>query len=279
MEYSIRERYIDLIKQTIAFTLWPEPPIDLGKYNYFINPIIRHVILLGSKIFSLAGLRICKTRNLSFQERYEGKIWPPGYGDTMIGIKRLDNIQHCIEKIIEDNIEGDFIETGVWRGGACIFMRAILAAYGIEDRKVYLADSFQGLPKPDEKTWPKDKEDQHFVYDFLAVSKKIVEENFRKYNLLDDQVIFIEGFFKDTLPNASVDKLSILRLDGDMYESTMVALECLYPKLSTGGFCIIDDFSLEGTRSAVEDYCKKHQLNEDIKKIDWTGIYWRKTLR
>ena len=94
-----------------------------------------------------------RERGYTLGQREEGRMWP-GYAHTMIGLKRLDNLQFCVESVIREGIDGDLIETGVWRGGACIFMRAILAAYAIEDRKVYVADSFEGMPKPDVEKFP-----------------------------------------------------------------------------------------------------------------------------
>lgn len=155
-------------------------------------------------------------------------------------------------------------------------MRAILAAYGIEDRKVYVADSFEGLPKPAPDSFPADKDDIHYIHQFLAVSQQQVESNFKKYGLLDDQVVFLKGWFKNTLPNAPMEKLAILRLDGDMYSSTIDALTNLYPKLSKGGFCIIDDYALSGCKKAVYDYRAEHGIVAEIKAVDWTGAYWRK---
>jgi cephalosporin hydroxylase len=215
--------------------------------------------------------------NRAVDERYrkDGYIWP-SYAHTMIGLKRLDNIQDCIEKVLKDGIEGDLIETGVWRGGASIFMRAVLAAYGVHDRKVFVADSFEGLPEPDIEKYPLDKGDRLHKVTYLAVSKEDVEENFRKYGLLDAQVVFLKGWFKDTLPNAPIKKLSILRLDGDMYGSTMEALESLYPKLSKGGYCLIDDYGLEGCRKAVDDFRAKNGINAEMRTADWTGRSWRK---
>jgi hypothetical protein len=194
----------------------------------------------------------------------------------MIGLKRLGNLQFCVEAAIREGIEGDLIETGVWRGGACIFMRAILAAYGIEDRKVYVADSFEGLPKPDAEKFPADKRDSFHIHRFLAVSQDEVENNFKRYGLLDTQVVFLKGWFKDTLPHAPIEKLAVLRLDGDMYGSTMEALVNLYPKLSKGGFCIIDDYALPGCKQAVDDFRTENGIYSEIKVVDWTGRYWRK---
>ena len=216
-----------------------------------------------------------REHNYGFDQTEEGKIWPQ-YADTMIGLKRLDNLQYCVQTVIKENIEGDLIETGVWRGGACIFMRGILAAYGQENRKVYVADSFKGLPKPDPGKYPADKLDKLYQIDYLAVSKAEVENNFKKYGLLDEQVVFLKGWFKDTLPQAEIKKLAVLRLDGDMYESTMDALSNLYPKLSLGGFCIIDDYALAGCRAAVDDFRASEGISEPMHASDWTGVHWRK---
>jgi hypothetical protein len=195
----------------------------------------------------------------------------------MIGLKRLDNLQNCIETVIRENVTGDLIETGVWRGGACILMRGVLAAYGDNGRKVFVADSFEGLPKADEEKYPADKGDNHYLFSpVLAVSREEVENNFKRYNLLDEQVVFLQGWFKDTLPSAPIQKIAVMRLDGDMYESTMDALVTLYPKLSLGGYCIIDDYALKGCKKAVDDYRERLKIKAELKEIDWTGRYWRK---
>ena len=260
MQQKTQNLYLELLKKTLTFSLWPEPPIPIETFNYRRSPFKKFLISTISAIAQIAKLKVFETKEFSADERKEGRIWP-GYADTMIGLKRLDNLQFCIEKTINDKIEGDLIETGAWRGGACILMRAVLAAYGIKDRKVFVADSFEGLPKPDTDKYPKDKGDKHYIHDFLAISQEDVENNFKRYGLLDKQVVFLKGWFKDTLPNAPIEKLSILRLDGDMYGSTIESLENLYPKLSKGGFCIIDDYALAGCRSAVDDYRKKYQID------------------
>ncbi len=243
--------------------------------NYQKPPLKRFAISCISRILRSKKLQIVQERGYTADEREEGKIWPT-YADTMIGHMRLDNLQVCVETVIQERVEGDLIEAGVWRGGACIFMRAILAAYAIEDRKVYVADSFEGLPEPDPEKFPVDKGDQWHIHRYLAVSQEEVENNFRKYGLLDDSVVFLKGWFKDTLPNAPIEKLAILRLDGDMYGSTIDALTNLYPKLSQGGFCIIDDYALEGCRDAVDDFRRENEIVSEIKVVDWTGRYWRK---
>jgi len=274
MDKKPEHLYLDLMKKTLSFILWPEPPIPIETFYSRGSAPKRFLVSFVSSILKTKELQLVINRHIEADARYEGKVWP-GYADTMIGIRRLDNIQSAIETVIREGVEGDLIETGVWRGGACIFMRAVLAAYGIENRKVFVADSFEGLPKPDEK-YSADMSDKHHLSSYLAVSRDEVENNFRKYSLLDDKVVFLQGWFKDTLPTAPIEKLSILRLDGDMYSSTIEALINLYPKLSKGGFCIIDDYALHGCRKAVNDFRAQNRIDSEMHEIDWTGRFWRK---
>ena len=115
--------------------------------------------------------------------------------------------------------------------------------------------------------------------ELLAVSQENVAWNFKKDHLLDSQVVFVKGWFKDTLHLAPIDKLAVLRLDGDMYTSTMEALDPLYPKLFPGGYRIVDDYgNVEACKKAVTDYRAKHNITESIIDIDGAGVYWRKAL-
>jgi O-methyltransferase len=172
---------------------------------------------------------------------------------------------------------GDLIETGVWRGGASILMRGVLAAHGDTSRTVWLADSFAGLPPPDAETYPADANIDMSANAELAVSLDEVAANFRRYGLLDEQVRFLKGWFRDTLPEAPTDRLAVLRLDGDLYESTWVALTSLYPKLSPGGYVIVDDYgAMPVCRLAVDDYQREQGIEEPLDEIDWTGVFWRR---
>jgi O-methyltransferase len=210
------------------------------------------------------------------ERRMIGRDWPAN-GATMIGLKRLDNIQQCVRRVIADQVPGDFIEAGVWRGGATILMRALLALHDDRERKVWVADSFSGLPEPDPERFPADAEDRHHTYEFLAVPVEDVKRNFERYGFLDDQVRFVEGWFRDTLPKLTDQRWAIARIDGDMYESTRVALDSLYPRLSPGGFVIVDDYgAVPGSKQAVEDFREENGVSEELQTIDWTGVFWRK---
>jgi hypothetical protein len=210
------------------------------------------------------------------QTRLIGWDWP-SHAHTMIGLMRLRNLRQLVTQVLNEQIPGDFIETGVWRGGACIYMRALLAVYGITDRRVWLADSFDGLPPPNPTSYPADAGSKLHNIRLIAVPLDEVKNNFLKYNMLDEQIVFLKGWFKDTLPTAPIDKLAILRLDGDMYESTIQALNSLYHKLSVGGFIIIDDYILPACRKAVDDFRERNRITDVVENIDGIGSFWRKT--
>lgn len=206
------------------------------------------------------------------------KPFPDGWpdADTMVGVRRLDNVRACVEDVLARGVPGDLIETGVWRGGTTVFMRGILAAHGDTERRVWVADSFQGLPAPDPGRYPLDAGDGLHKVDFLAVSEDEVRAVFSRYGLLDEQVRFVPGWFRDTLPPLARERFAVVRLDGDMYESTIVALESLYPALSPGGYLIVDDYALESTRAAVTDFRKRNDIRDPIERVDWTGAFWCK---
>jgi len=209
--------------------------------------------------------------------RADGLDWPTE-AETMVGMKRLDNLQGCIEVALRDGVPGDLVETGVWRGGAAILMRAVLKAYRDTTRNVWVADSFAGLPRPSATDFPQDEGDRHWMLaPYLAVSLDRVRQNFARYGLLDEQVRFLPGWFSETLPTAPIEAIAVLRLDGDMYESTMVGLTSLYHKVSSGGFVIVDDYgALPMCRKAVEDFRSAQGIATPIAPVDWTGVYWRK---
>jgi hypothetical protein len=210
--------------------------------------------------------------------REVGRDWP-SMAHTMIGVKRLSNLRKLAEDVIETGIPGDFIETGVWRGGACILMRAVLRAYAVTNRKVWVADSFQGVPPPDQGQYPADAGSDYHTYRELAITEHDVRRNFEKYGLLDEQVVFLKGWFKDTLPKAQIERLALLRLDGDLYESTIVALDSLYDRLSPGGYVIVDDYHVvPGCYQAISDFRTRRRIAAALSEIDGVGVYWQKSV-
>ena len=249
--------YLDLLKKTVMNTIYEDIPLlkkTAQGVEYLPNIFDRKTRLMGNDY--------------------------PSVAHTMIGHKRLNNIQYCMEQVIMNNVPGDMIETGVWRGGASIFMRGVLKAYNITDRIIWVADSFEGMPKPDAENYPIDVQCDLTIFNsILNVPMETVKRNFALYELHDDQVKFLKGWFKDTLPEALIEQLSVMRLDGDYYESTSDALKYLYPKLSPGGFVIVDDYHvLPPCEQAISDFRGKHKITDKIIDIDTAGIFWQKTL-
>ena len=271
---SAEQLYLDLLKKSLSRALFAKKyerhTISPGRIHLrFINKIIRAI--LSPFNLELVQLKIFGEEN--YLESSHAAFNRMEDAETMISMKQLDQMQECIEDIINNNIPGDLVEAGVWRGGMTIFMRGALRALDEKNRKVIVADSFEGLPDPD-----KNEDSFGWREGAMAVSLDQVKHNFSRYGLLDDQVSFIKGFFNETLPSANIEALSILRVDADLYESTLDVLNALYPKLSVGGYAIFDDYqNLKDCQRAIDEYRSEHDITEPIVNIDKRAIYWIKS--
>lgn len=177
---------------------------------------------------------------------------------------KLNALHSMMLDVMHNNVPGDFIEAGVYKGGMIIFMRAFLEAYNIKDRVVWAADSFEGIPISESREL---NDTVDLWEDRWIASFNEVLSNLKRYGLLDRQVEFIKGYFSETLPDASVDRLALARLDADSYESTMDALTGLYPKMSPGGYIIIDDWHINSCRQAVIEYRETNNISDPIHLI------------
>lgn len=272
--------YAELLKKVLTASIYEQSSwcvvyMDVQNWRQEKNLLKLIKSHIKSKIiewFDKRSYLLVKRIPFDAKAREIGRDWPNFIGFTMVGHRRLDNVQACIEDVLKNNVKGDFIETGAWRGGMTIFMRAMLKDHGVTDRNVWVADSFEGLPVPEMKGDGWDLSEVQM----LKVSIEQVKVNFMKFGLLDDQVKFLKGWFCDTLPNAPIQNLAILRLDGDMYSSTMDALKNLYPKVSKGGYVIVDDYySWPSCRQAVTDYLDMHGLKPEIIAVDEDAAYWK----
>jgi O-methyltransferase len=282
------ELYLDLLKRCLLDLIHLDDPLaSMVPVGVAHRPrVVRAGLRFANGLLKPLRLMLVEPMRTPFQSlagvskeqlrawREEGMDWPVR-GHTMVGRKRLDNLQRCIETVLREGVPGDLMETGVWRGGCVILMRAVLAAFGDSDRCVWVADSFRGLPPPDAK-WPVDAGSRFHRMRDLVIPRAEVEGNFRRYGLLDERVRFLEGWFEETMPTAPVERLAVLRLDGDMYGSTMTVLEAMYDRVSPGGFVIIDDFALGGCQRAVMDFRAARGIEAPLESIDWTGAFWRK---
>jgi O-methyltransferase len=296
------EMYIDLMKRCVANILYEDQPTSFYDGQH--------------------GAQAATEFNL--HRRVAGQDMPTA-AHTMIGMHRLENIRNCFEDVLAKKVVGDFAETGSYRGGGTIFMRALLKAWGVTDRRVFVCDAFvpmeadlppgiffpllraiASIPGKSNRRWlyrilermpqkhrafPLCENPSHDWIETVfwtlrhpetigvgdTTSRAHVESRFARYGLLDEQVVILEGFFADTLPNAPIDKLAVLRLDGDTYESTRDAIQLLYPRLSPGGYCIVDDYhAFDDCKRAIEEYRQQHGVQELIQEIDNMGVFWQK---
>ncbi len=197
------------------------------------------------------------------------------FAHTMIGCQRLDKLRDCIETILEEDIPGDLLQAGCWRGGSAVFMRGVLAASGCSGRKLWVADSFQGLPESAESPDSGYEMDKS-VLPVLSVSLEEVRELFRRYELLDDQVRFIEGWFGESLAKQPPAPLALLHIDADLYLSTRDVLENCHDRVSSGGFVIVDDYGiLPPCREAVDEFLAQAGLGVQLQTVGKHAVCWR----
>ena len=204
----------------------------------------------------------------------------------------IQNSYDMAMNIVNNNIEGDFVECGVAAGaqiGAFQYALSVAQKY----RKIWAFDSYEGIPLAGEFDTEQAGIGAITHNKFLPIEERLVssgvtchslenvKENFAKWGLLTDNIEFVKGWFQNTLPiyENQINKISILRLDGDLHESTLVCLKYLYPKVSEGGVIIIDDYALEGCRVAVKQYFEsiKKPLPEMI-NVDGNGVHYFKKL-
>jgi O-methyltransferase len=273
----MRRRYLQLLKKALVNLIYPEHELRLRYLEAMpstgdslgVQRALRD--LRYADAASFAELVACKQDGQNFRRAVTRDA------HTMVGLRRLDNIEWCAAQVFADSVEGDFLEAGVCQGGASIFMRALQVAYEQEHRRMWVADSFEGLPAPrTEVDAGLDFTEERMPW--LAASLTAVQDNFRTYDLLSDQVCFIAGWFSETLASSGVGKIALLRIDADLYESTRDVLRALYDRVTPGGFIIVDDYhAFRACRTAVDELRAERGIVDPLRRVDWTGTYWRKS--
>jgi len=197
-------------------------------------------------------------------ERKYGLDWPP-FGYTMIGKQRLENFRAAIHEVDRNNIPGAIIETGVWRGGAMI-MAAAVTKEAKSNRDLYLYDAFEDIPG-----YGNNK-------DFLMNSQEDVEKNFDLFSLRDENVHFVKGLFKDTVPLwVKGMPIAVLRIDGNFYDSYCDVLYAMYEDVPVGGIVIYDDImSHPAVMRCWNDFKTDQGVVEELNRIDTPSAWFRK---
>ena len=273
--------YIELLKKAITNSLYPwdadarPTPRELSDAETALERAFQKFgAMVTSEEHRDAVRMLCMTpEEMVATQRANSKR-----ADALTAMSGVENLQRCVETVINEKIPGDLMECGVWRGGLCVFMAGLLKAHE-EDRRVWVADSFEGLPTPDPMVSLQDAVLHELLgANSLSVSLEEVQDIFRRYDLLDSRVRFLQGWFDQTIPSAPVEALAVLRVDADYYESTRTCLAHLYPKLAVGGFLILDDYGLPlGERQAVDEYRQKYGITDPLQQVNHHEFFWRKT--
>ncbi len=202
---------------------------------------------------------------------------------TMTSIERMYALYKATEYVVRNRIAGDFVECGVWKGGSAMLIAATLHQLKYYDKNIYLYDTFEGTSEPTEKDRNHAGIEASKLLAEAAHNKKScniwaystldeVKQNLAIINYPGENIVYVKGKVEDTVNASSHNKIALLRLDTDWYESTYHEMQCLYPALEKNGILIIDDYGhWQGAREAVNQYCEENGLNILLNRIDYTG--------
>ncbi|WP_418301560.1 TylF/MycF/NovP-related O-methyltransferase [Lysinibacillus fusiformis] len=262
-------QYEDISKQLIS--------MDLVEGIHFFDALT---------LLSVAQIRELLNIDMDIEDEFiELYIKVKNY--SMTSIDRLYSLYQSVKYVIANEVQGDFVECGVWRGGSSMMVMETLRKLGVTDRDVYLYDTFEGMSEPSdsdidfcgnraEQKWLQSQSSSVNLWCYASLDD--VKSNIEKTSYPMDKIHFVKGKVEETLTESLPEKLCLLRLDTDWYESTYQELLHLYPLLSLNGVLIIDDYGhWQGARKAVNDYFKKYNVKMLLNKIDFTGRLGLKT--
>lgn len=192
---------------------------------------------------------------------------------TGTGPVRVDALITAVKHVVEENIPGDFVECGVWKGGSIMAMALTLIELGAE-RDIWLYDTFAGMPPPQgidgkkaARRWAETREDNNWC---LCPIEE-VKENVYSTGYPRGRFRFVKGMVEDIIPMTAPEKIALLRLDTDWYSSTLHELIHLYPRLSLGGVLLIDDYGhYRGARKATDRFIADHAPDLVLQYVDKT---------
>ena len=201
---------------------------------------------------------------------------------SMASRERLYAVFQAVQHINENKIPGDLVECGVWRGGASMVAALTQISQGDASRRIWLYDTFAGMTTPGVRDvhrwarknawhkWARSERDQYNNWCHASLDE--VKENLFSTEYPRDRIEFVKGDVRETLTSGGPDRIAVLRLDTDWYDSTKIELEALYPRLSRGGVLILDDYGVwSGARQAVDEYFKQHDIKLLLQRTDYTG--------
>lgn len=201
---------------------------------------------------------------------------------TMTSVERMYALYQAVGHVVRQNIPGDLVECGVWKGGSAMVMALTLRALGDTGRRIWLYDTFAGMTRPGEidrrardgaemiTRWEHFQREDHNAWTFAPLDE--VRANLESTGYPSDKLIYVQGEVENTIPARIPDTVAVLRLDTDWYQSTYHEMCHLYPRLAAGGLLVLDDYgSFEGARAAVDQYIAEQSLPLFLARVDTTG--------
>ena len=209
-------------------------------------------------------------------------IWDKVHPYTMTGPIRIYSLIEAVRYIVKNDIPGDFLECGVYKGGSMMAVALTLMSMGVSDRKLWLFDTFAGMPKPEDvdvnfRGKPAiEKFSRHRIDDesstWVNVPLEDVRDAMRLTGYPEKNINYIKGMVEDTIPGQAPELLALLRLDTDWYRSTKHEMVHLYPRVSSKGVVIVDDYAFfKGAQKAVDEYLAENDLRPMLHRIDYSA--------
>lgn len=254
-------------------------------FELFIANKIRHlkmIIKSLNTLFNKFGYKLLKNNEKEeYAEFYDLYLECKPY--TMTGIERMFALYKAVEYVVKNKIEGDFVECGVWKGGSSMLIAKTLLKFGVNDRRIWMYDTYEGMVEPGEEDQDPSGHSAHEVWKSLVrednksgwcvSSLAEVKKNLESTNYPSNLLNFVEGKVEDTIPkNKPTDEIAMLRLDTDWYESTRHEMNNLFPQLVQKGIIIIDDYGhWLGAKKAIDEYVDQNKITLFLHKVDYTA--------
>jgi len=233
------------------------------------------------KTLARFGFDISREDSFLLEPEFQ-KIFSRCRAFSMASRERLYAVFQAVQYINANHIPGDLVECGVWRGGASMVAALSQMSQGDTSRRIWLYDTFAGMTSPTAKdvhrwegrnarhTWARFERDEHNHWCHANLDE--VKQNLFSTGYPGDRIEFVQGDVNETLASGGPDRIAVLRLDTDWYDSTKIELERLYPRLPIGGVLIVDDYGVwNGARQAVDEYFEKEDVKILLQRTDYTG--------
>ncbi|MCU0269265.1 MAG: class I SAM-dependent methyltransferase [Acidimicrobiales bacterium] len=274
-------RYLNLLKGALLDEHYLENELRLDYLNACLTknkPVDPGTVREPVRHMRVKAQRLAAARRAGLRADDEGML-PVYFPYTTMGRTRLDHLQRCLDTLRAENVEGDLVDTGVGRGGSSVFLRAYLDAYEQHAPSVWVVDPFRASPAAADDAGDPDQLGGGANFPSLSSDLNDVRNAFARFDLLDARVRFLQGQPYETLPDAPLDAVALLRIGGGESGDPSVVLGTLYDKVTLGGFVVVDHYDDDiAAREAVDGFRTRRGIVDPLERIDGSGVCWRKTV-